>query len=306
MKNLTSLLILFIAISTAFSQAPQSFNYQGVARNSTGTPLASQNISVKASILDSSTTGPVQYAETQTTVTNQFGLFTISIGTGTPITGTVSAIKWATGNKYLKIEFDPNGGTNYIMTGTTQMLSVPYALYAANGGSSGILTGTILPFAGITPPTGYLLCDGSQISRTTYSNLFTVLSSTWGNGDGSTTFHLPDLRGRFMRGVDGTAGNDPDKDSRSASNAGGNTGNNVGSIETDGTAAHSHSLNVLAQCSGTISVANASTMLAGSNNGGGFWGTSGCNVISNTASISSTGGTETRPKNVNVNFMIKY
>lgn len=93
--------------------------------------------------------------------------------------------------------------------------------------------GIVIPYAGASIPPGWLLCDGSAVSRTTYANLFSFIGTAWGNGDGSTTFHLPDLRGRFLRGVDGTANRDPDKATRSAANPGGNTGNNVGSIEAD-------------------------------------------------------------------------
>lgn len=137
MKKLTSLLTLLMAMNIAFAQAPQSFNYQGVARNNTGTPLANQSISVRASIITGSVSGTVQYAETQAATTNQFGLFTIAIGSGTPVTGTITAVTWASGSKYLKIEFDPTGGTSYLLSGTTQMLSVPYALFAANAGAVG-------------------------------------------------------------------------------------------------------------------------------------------------------------------------
>lgn len=100
--------------------------------------------------------------------------------------------------------------------------------------------GIIIPYAGVSVPPGWLLCDGSAISRTAYGGLFSFIGSNWGNGDGSTTFNLPDLRGRFLRGVDGSANRDPDKTTRTAANPGGNTGNNVGSVETDD-AGHNHS-----------------------------------------------------------------
>lgn len=97
-------------------------------------------------------------------------------------------------------------------------------------------SGTVLPFAGASAPAGWLICDGSAISRTTYPNLFAAISIAHGSGDGSTTFNIPDLRGRFMRGVDGTAGRDPDKTGRLAAASGGNTGNAVGSVQTNATA----------------------------------------------------------------------
>jgi len=96
--------------------------------------------------------------------------------------------------------------------------------------------GTILPYGGATAPAGWLVCDGSAISRTVYPNLFSALSTAWGNGDGSTTFHLPDLRGRFIRGRDAGIARDPDRTTRAASNAGGNTGDAVGSVQGNATA----------------------------------------------------------------------
>lgn len=113
-----------------FAQAPQGFNYQGVARNFAGEPLPGQNISIKVSILNSSPTGTVVYTETHILTTNNMGLFTINIGNGTTIDN-FEDISWATGDsKWLKIEMDVTGGSSYILMGTSQLLSVPYALYS--------------------------------------------------------------------------------------------------------------------------------------------------------------------------------
>jgi len=162
--------------------------------------------------------------------------------------------------------------------------------YVCNGtaGSDGIPIGTIMAFGGISVPTGWLLCDGTQVSRTTYSGLFSVIGTSFGSGNGSSTFHLPDLRGRFLRGVDGSAGNDPDKSTRTAMNSGGNTGNNVGSIQSDELKSHSHGLNVNRD----------------GNTGAGGGLSSGALYIVN--STNASGGSETRPKNANVFFIIKF
>jgi len=96
-------------------------------------------------------------------------------------------------------------------------------------------SGVILPYGGATAPTGWLLCDGSTKSRTDYADLFAAIGTAHGSGDGSTTFHLPDLRGRFLRGVSGDSANDPDKTTRTAANTGGNTGNAVGSVQINAT-----------------------------------------------------------------------
>ena len=93
--------------------------------------------------------------------------------------------------------------------------------------------GAILPYGGTVAPPGFLLCDGTEVLQDTYPRLFDAI----GNGFGSSsafTFRVPDLRGRFMRGVDGTAGNDPNSSSRSAIYPGGNVGNKVGSLQADG------------------------------------------------------------------------
>jgi tail collar domain len=95
-----------------------------------------------------------------------------------------------------------------------------------------IPAGTILPFAGDTVPAGYLLCDGNEVLRSAYPDLFDAIGPAWGSATGFT-FTLPDMRGRFLRGVDGAAGNDPDRNARSASAPGGNVGNNVGSVQGD-------------------------------------------------------------------------
>lgn len=96
-----------------------------------------------------------------------------------------------------------------------------------------VLVGMIKPFAGNTSPDKYLVCDGSTISRTTYAELFAIVGTTWGNGDGSTTFHLPDLRGRFLRGQSDSTGRDPNAGTRTASNSGGASGDAVGSVQGD-------------------------------------------------------------------------
>jgi len=141
-KTLLSLrfcfLIIFISFIPfqAFSQAPQGFNYQAIARDSKGVALANQAVSLRISILDSVVSGSSIYSEAQSATTNQFGLFTLEIGAGQVLSGSFANINWNTGNKFLKLEMDPAGGSNYILMGTTQLLSVPYALYAQKSGNA--------------------------------------------------------------------------------------------------------------------------------------------------------------------------
>lgn len=137
MKRLyISFLIAFLCLAQyAFAQ-PAKFNYQGIARNTTGGPLASQNLGIRISIIDGSPAGTNVYTETHAAVTNAYGLYVLAIGGGTPVSGDINTIDWGTGDKFMKVEIDPAGGTAYADMGTTQLLSVPYATYAKNAGTA--------------------------------------------------------------------------------------------------------------------------------------------------------------------------
>ena len=139
MKKLTLFLFLLQSVLT-MAQAPQKMAYQSVLRNATNQIVANQSIGVKISIVEGALTGTTVYSETHTTTTNANGLFTLEAGGGTPITGTFSEINWGNGSHYIKSEIDVIGGTNYSLSGTMELLSVPYALYAATAGNSGTLS----------------------------------------------------------------------------------------------------------------------------------------------------------------------
>ncbi len=161
-----------------------------------------------------------------------------------------------------------------------------------SGGSDNPI-GTITSWAGNgTPPNGWIECDGRAISRTTYSSLFSVLSTSWGRGDNATTFNVPDLRGRFLRHVDGAAGRDPDKTTRTACATGGNSGNNVGSCQADEFMSHNHT-----------------AFRTDGGAGGGSLPGHGADNIGRIAfssnAIGNSGGNETRPINAYVKFIIK-
>lgn len=136
--------------------------------------------------------------------------------------------------------------------------------------------GTVIHFAGMTPPTGYLAADGSAVSRTTYSRLSAVIGEMYGPGDGSTTFNLPDLRGYFVRG--------------SGTNGDGTAAGTFGQRQSDSLAQHSHAIASYTSIAGTP---QASTVQNGWN------GTS-------STFTGTTGGTETRPKNIALLACIKY
>jgi len=182
-----------------------------------------------------------------------------------------------------------------------------------DGGTTGLPVfvppGTIVAYGGsITagdagtspPPAGWLLCDGSAVSRTTYAALFTAVGIAHGGGDGATTFNLPNYRGRFLRGVDLGAGIDPDTATRTAPQPGnaangvGNTGDAVGSLQGYQLQSHNHGIGgAFLECGGGPYQAAAGT---------GAFGNVACNGIG----VAATGGNETRPVNAYVNYVIKF
>lgn len=162
--RLTVLFILAIICFDSTAQAPKGINYQGIARDAEGKPLAQREISIRISILNGSASGEVEYDETHELRTNSFGLFTLVIGKGTPGTGAFNFISWALGDKWLQIELDENGGRNFKLMGSQQLMSVPYALYAEYAGN------------------GYAAGDGISISNNMISNT--------GDNDNSPTNEL--------------------------------------------------------------------------------------------------------------------
>ena len=538
MKNKFCLIIsaLFIGLST-FAQVPQSFKYQAVVRGNTGNVLVNQLVSFQLSILKDNPNGVIVYSERQNLSTNSYGIVNINVGNGTIISGDFTTIAWGDFSHFIKVEFDAAGGNNFQFMGTSQILSVPYALYAESAGSAandndtnptneiqslslnnntlsltnggqvtldsyldntdnqslalnneqlsisngntvsltslmdntdnqtltftnnqlsisngnnvslaplidntdsqtlsltgnnlltisggnsiqlssglsdadadptnelqalsllnntisisdgnsitllqdndtsstneiqtlslnsntlsisgsnsiaidgdntnelqvlslsgdtlflsqgnyavfpqdndvdslnelqtisisndtlqlsnnggdvflgqnyGMPAGTITSFGGATIPNGWLLCDGALIDRIQYQTLFNVIGVAWGNGNGTTTFNLPDLRGAFLRGVAGSSTRDPDKTTRTAMNTGGNSGNNVGSYQADELESHYHSI-----------IGNNGINAGGTSHGG----------TSGTFNSGATGGNETRPKNAYVFYIIKY
>ncbi len=500
MKKL-NLFIIAVLLSTAvLAQAPQKMSYQAVIRNSSDVLITNSIVGMKISILQGSPSGTILYVETQSPLSNSNGLISVEIGSGTVLNGNFAAIDWANGPYFIQTETDPTGGTNYTISGVSQFLSVPYALYAENsgnpgpqgatgpqgpigvtgpagaqgipgtngvdgatgpqgpigltgpagaqglpgtngadgatgpqgpigltgpigatgpqgiqglpgtngtngatgpqgpigltgpagaqgipgtngvdgaagpqgpigltgpagaqgltgingvdgatgqnglnalikttseaaganctnggtkietgldangngvldageitvaattfvcngssgvGGTGAVPSGSIMAFAGSTIPTGWIICDGTAVSRVTYADLFASIATNWGQGDGTSTFNLPDLRGRFLRGLDGIAGNDPDAASRIALNSGGNIGNNVGSYQLDDLKAHNHTFHDIAYPGNPFG-----------NNPGYTLGSQ----ARQTYNTSSTGGSETRPKNAYVIYIIK-
>lgn len=154
MKKIYSIIAgLFMTVSVV-AQAPQKMSYQAVIRNNNNALITSTAVGMKISVLQGSSNGTVVYSETQNPNTNTNGLVSLQIGSGTPLTGTFAGINWANGPYFIKTETDPTGGSTYTISGTNELLSVPYALFSVNGtpGPAGA-TGAQGPI-GLTGATG--------------------------------------------------------------------------------------------------------------------------------------------------------
>ncbi len=152
MKKITLLFALCLAFSlTTKAQAPQGFNYQAVARTSAGVAVTSQPIGLQIRLLQGTATGTAVYTETHSVTSNNIGLLNVVVGSGLTVDN-FAAINWANGPYYVEVSMDISGGTSYALMGTQQLMSVPYALYAANGGTAGP--------AGVTGATGSVGATG--------------------------------------------------------------------------------------------------------------------------------------------------
>jgi hypothetical protein len=172
MKKINLLLMLLALVAGTFNlsaQAPTGINYQAVARSSSGTLMANKTLGVRISILAGSASGTADYVEKHSVSTNAYGLFNLIIGGGSAQSGTFSSINWSAGNKYLKLELDSNNGNNFTTMSSTQMMSVPYALYAEKSGSGGS--------GGVTASSG----TANYVAKFTGANAITV-SLLYDNG----------------------------------------------------------------------------------------------------------------------------
>ena len=149
MKKITTAFILLMLYNAIYAvipaSPPEKISYQAVVRNSTNALVTNQPVGVKITILQGSATGTPVFAETHTPTTNANGLINIVIGTGSPAINGLLDVVWSTGPYFIKTEIDPAGGTAYSITSTSELLSVPYALYAKKAESTNLLN---LPFAG--------------------------------------------------------------------------------------------------------------------------------------------------------------
>jgi len=138
MRKIIGIFLISAALMLALTinaQTPQALKYQTVVRDAAGDIIQNQNVSFRFKVHDGSASGTIVYSETHSINTNSFGLATLEIGNGTPFTGQFSGIDWGANTKFLEVELDPAGGNNFTSMGTSQILSVPYALYSETSGN---------------------------------------------------------------------------------------------------------------------------------------------------------------------------
>ncbi len=315
MKKRFLFVLVVATIATLTSLAQNSglgFNYQAVVRNAEGVLLSNSDVSLRISLYPGQQATTPTWVETHKVHTDFSGCFGITVGKGTRDEKSVAVnykdINYASVYYWMKIEILE--GTNYREVSYAQLPSSPYSEVAYNANLT-FPPGIIIPFAGPVEniPEGWLLCDGSAISRSEHANLYRAIGVCWGTGDGSTTFNIPDLRGMFLRGVSGDSGNDPDAESRIVlTDKGGNTGNNVGSYQGDAIR------NITGSC-GTFGGENRGDLP----DSGALWRETGVaknrGEDSNGSGIRSVNidasrvvpvGGDNRPKNVYVTYIIKY
>lgn len=134
MQNLfAALLLCFLLQGNLYAQAPNRISYQAVMTDTSDLPILNSAVGIKISILQGSSSGTPVFIETHSTTTNGIGLISLQIGAGTPVLGNIASVDWSLGPYFVKTETDPNGGSSYTIVGTSELLSVPYALYSVNG-----------------------------------------------------------------------------------------------------------------------------------------------------------------------------
>jgi hypothetical protein len=188
-KLLTTFGLLFTIATATFAQTPpNAFSYSAVARDANSNPIATTTIGIQISLRQGSPLGTVVYQENHFVNTDQFGLFNLTVGGGSVQSGNISTIDWAAANHYLQVGMDANGGTNFLNMGTTQLLSVPYALHAKTAGS--IVGGG----------TGITITSVSTAGDTLYlSNGQSFVAG--GNGGGTGALVLPTITTNAVTGI---------------------------------------------------------------------------------------------------------
>jgi hypothetical protein len=174
MKRIYTVIGGIMLTASVFAQTPEKMSYQAVIRDASNNLTTNQSVGMQISILQGSSTGTAVYVETQNPTSNVNGLVSLEIGTGTIISGDFTTIDWANDTYFIKTETDPTGGTNYTITGTSQLLSVPYALHAKTAES---ITGTV-NYTETDPVFGASIANGITAADTANWNNHTIDTDT--------------------------------------------------------------------------------------------------------------------------------
>jgi len=293
------LFLIPIFVSSQANLESLGFNYSALVRDTAGRVQPSKQVKLRFTLLvgqiGTSETSP--WIETQNVTTDAFGFVNVTIGNGTKQSGSQAAsfadVDFTVTNYWILIEVFNNFTNSYDPLAKQAFQAVPYAKVAGTvSGNSGLLSGAIVAFGGDSAhiPKGWLLCDGRELDATDsrYINLFKAIGYNWGTSDNATKFNIPDTRGLFLRGVNNGSGNDPDVADRT-NNKGGNTGDKVGSYQVDEIKTHTHDFSAVRYRGGNGNISESGT--------GSYLNLGG--------TTTSSGGNETRPKNVYVNYIIK-
>lgn len=231
---ITTFLLMAIMVSTLYSGVPMTLSHQGRLLDASGEPKPDGEYEMKIVLYDSEKPDAEIVGEFIKTVELRNGIFNVEFG------GSGDEFPDFKDEYWVGITI----GNDSELKPRMKLSSVPYSIRSSSSEvadrvvDNGVPAGTVLIFAGKPDnlPQGWLICDGSALSSDEYPDLFSNLSISWGDGSNDaseeTNFNLPDLRGLFLRGVDMGAGNDPDAGFRQAQNEGGNTGDEVGTIQT--------------------------------------------------------------------------
>jgi microcystin-dependent protein len=316
-----TLFVLLLAVVGATNAIAQNqgnsglgFNYQAVVRNANGVLLADTDVNLRISLYPGQNANTPTWVETHSVQTDFSGCFQITVGKGerdnSSLVEEYTDVNFAAVYYWMKIEIQEDN--TYREVSYSQLPSSPYSEVSHNA----ILfpAGVFVPFAGEVEniPSGWMLCDGSEVSRSEYANLYNAIGVCWGTGDGSTTFNIPDLRGMFLRGVSGDSGNDADANDRIVLyDNGGNTGNQVGSYQGDAIRNITGSFNTAQRWSPSSWQFATGAFSKDTISGGGMtyehhkYYEGNPTIILNTANVVPV-GSDNRPKNVYVNYIIKF
>lgn len=239
-SKLVAVCVMLLIYSISYGQTSEKgFSFQGFSIDPDGKALSNTNVTVKFTVYPKTGTGET-YTEEINTSTDNYGVFSAIVGADKPADFKKLNFTAKDVNYWLKVEVKKTSGGSYTVINDAEMQAVPYARVADNG----VPVGTIVAYAGPKNkvPAGWLICDGTSYDGNDpkYTQLYKVLNTTWGSTGGGANFNVPDLRGMFLRGVDDGRGKDPNATSRKAGNTGGNTGDHVGSVQNDELESHNH------------------------------------------------------------------